>query len=255
MHGSLGNQHALITGGGTGIGAAIAKRLASLGARTTIVGRRREPLEQTAGELGPPHGYCIADVADEVSVRTAFAQARTARGDITILVNAAGLAEATPMTRTSLEHWNRALGVNLTGTFLCSREFLLQLPKALGGRIVNIASTAGLKGYGYVAAYCAAKHGVVGLTRALAIEVAHRPVTVNAVCPGYTETPLLDDAIANIVRTTHRSAEQAREELLRSIPQGRFVQPDEVAAAVAYLCQPEAAAVTGTAIPIAGGEI
>lgn len=255
MNAPLARQHALITGGGTGIGAAIALRLAALGASITVAGRRPGPLEQIVERLGKGHGHCLLDVGDEGAVVEAFAAARAARGEITILVNGAGIAETAAATRTSLEHWNRAISVNLTGVFLCSREFLLQLPKATPGRIVNIASTAGLKGYAFAAPYCAAKHGVIGYTRALAIEVARRPVTVNAVCPSFTDTPLLSGAIDTIMRTTGRTDAEAREELLRSIPQGRFIQPEEVAAAVAYLCQPDAASVTGTTVPIAGGEV
>jgi NAD(P)-dependent dehydrogenase (short-subunit alcohol dehydrogenase family) len=256
MSGALAGQHAFVTGGGTGIGAAVARRLAEAGAGVTVAGRRAEPLADTVRSLpAGAGGYVTGDVADEADVRAAFASAAAARGPVTILVNCAGLAQSAPATKTSLELWNTALAVNLTGTFLCSREFLAQLPKGAAGRIVNVASTAGLKGYAYVSAYCAAKHGVIGYTRALAAELARRPVTVNAVCPGYTETPLLDDAVANIVQTTGRSVEEARAELARSNPQGRFVLPTEVAAAVHWLCLPESAAVTGLAVPVAGGEI
>ncbi|HKT72692.1 MAG TPA: SDR family oxidoreductase [Steroidobacteraceae bacterium] len=251
----LENRNALITGGGTGIGAAVAHRLARAGALVTLLGRRVEPLAATAAQLGSGHGYVVADVADEAAVREAFIQARAARGTVKILVNAAGLAQSAPAAQTSLDLWSRAIAVNLTGTFLCSRELLGQLPKTVEGRIINIASTAGLRGYSYVTAYCAAKHGVIGYTRALAQELARRRVTVNAVCPGYTQTPLLGEAIENIVRTTGRSAEEARQDLVRSNPQGRFVQPAEVAEAVYWLCLPEASSVTGTAVPVAGGEV
>jgi NAD(P)-dependent dehydrogenase (short-subunit alcohol dehydrogenase family) len=256
MSGTLAGQHALVTGGGTGIGAAVAVRLASAGARVTAVGRRAEPLDEIVRSLpSGAAGHVTADVADEAAVRHAFAAAREARGAVTILVNCAGLAQSAPAAKTSLALWNAAIAVNLTGTFLCSREFLAQLPKDVPGRVVNVASTAGLKGYPYVSAYCAAKHGVIGYTRALAAELARRPVTVNAVCPGYTETPLLDDAVANVVTTTGRSAAEARAELARSNPQGRFVQPAEVAEAVHWLCLPESASVTGLALPVAGGEV
>jgi len=251
----LGSQHALVTGAGSGIGAAIARRLAASGASLTLVGRRAAPLEALASEIGSRHGVATADVSAEASVQQAFTLAREARGPVTLLVNAAGQAQSAPATRTSLELWSSQLAVNLTGAFLCCREFILQLPASTPGRIVNIASTAGLKGYGYVSAYCAAKHGLIGYTRALAVELARRPVTVNAVCPGFTETPLLSQAIDNIMRTTGRSEAGARQDLLRTNPQGRFVRPEEVAEAVHWLCLPEAAAVTGTAIPIAGGEI
>jgi NAD(P)-dependent dehydrogenase (short-subunit alcohol dehydrogenase family) len=256
MSGALTGQHAVVTGGGTGIGAAVARRLAQAGARVTVVGRRAEPLAETVRSLAAGSaGHAIADVADETAVRAAFGAAREARGPVTILVNCAGLAQSAPAAKTSLELWNTAIAVNLTGTFLCSREFLAQLPKDAPGRIVNVASTAGLKGYGYVSAYCAAKHGVIGYTRALAAELARRPVTVNAVCPGYTDTPLLDEAVANIVKTTGRSVEEARAELSRSNPQGRFVQPPEVAETVHWLCLPESASITGLAVPVAGGEV
>jgi NAD(P)-dependent dehydrogenase (short-subunit alcohol dehydrogenase family) len=255
MTAGLSGQHALVTGAGTGIGAAIARRLAASGARITLVGRRVTPLEAMAGELGSAHGLVLADVSAEASVQRAFAAAKETRGIVTVLINAAGLAQSAPAARTSLELWSSMLSVNLTGAFLCAREFLLQLPGPAAGRIVNIASTAGLKGYAYVSAYCAAKHGLIGYTRALALELARRPITVNAVCPGFTETPLLAQALENIVRTTGRAEASAREDLLRTNPQNRFVQPEEVAEAVHWLCLPGAAAVTGTAIPVAGGEI
>jgi NAD(P)-dependent dehydrogenase (short-subunit alcohol dehydrogenase family) len=255
MTSTLSGQHALVTGAGTGIGAAVARRLVAAGARLTLVGRRAAPLEAMAAELGTQHGLVQSDVGVEESVQRAFSLAQQARGVVTILVNAAGQAQSAPALRTSLEHWTSTLAVNLTGAFLCCREFLLQLPASTPGRIVNIASTAGLKGYAYVSAYCAAKHGLIGYTRALALELARRGVTVNAVCPGFTETPLLEQALENIMRTTGRSEAGARQDLLRTNPQGRFVLPEEVAEAVHWLCLPAAAAVTGSAIPIAGGEI
>jgi NAD(P)-dependent dehydrogenase (short-subunit alcohol dehydrogenase family) len=256
MSGALTGQHAVVTGGGTGIGAAVARRLVQAGGRVTVVGRRAEPLVETVRSLAAESaGHALADVADETAVRAAFGAAREARGPVTILVNCAGLAQSAPAAKTSLALWNTAIAVNLTGTFLCSREFLAQLPKDAPGRIVNVASTAGLKGYAYVSAYCAAKHGVIGYTRALAAELARRPVTVNAVCPGYTDTPLLDAAVANIVKTTGRSVEDARAELSRSNPQGRFVQPAEVAETVHWLCLPESGSITGLAVPVAGGEV
>ncbi|MCZ8131762.1 MAG: SDR family NAD(P)-dependent oxidoreductase [Steroidobacteraceae bacterium] len=256
---TLAGQHALVTGGGTGIGAAVARRLAQAGAKVTLLGRRRAQLEDARRELvagtGAEVGCVVGDVTDEAAVRAAFDEAQAARGVPTILVNNAGAAPTAPAAKTSLELWSSTLAVNLTGTFLCSREFLLRLPRESSGRIVNVASTAGLKGYAYVSAYCAAKHGVVGYTRALAAELARRPVTVNAVCPGYTETPLLEGAVAAIVSATGRAEDGARAELARSNPQGRFVQPAEVAEAVHWLCLPESASVTGTAVAIAGGEI
>jgi NAD(P)-dependent dehydrogenase (short-subunit alcohol dehydrogenase family) len=254
---ALVGRHALVTGGGTGIGAAIAARLAAAGARVTLVGRRAEPLDATLATLGDDHrrhGRALADVVDEAAVRAAYDAAEAERGTVDILVNNAGLAQSAPAAKISLEFWNRTLAVNVTGTFLCSREFLARLPKDRPGRIVNVASTAALKGYAYVSAYCAAKHAVLGYTRALAAELARRPVTVNAVCPGYTETPILAETLANIVRTTGRSEAEARAELAKSNPQGRFIQPAEVAEAVHWLCLAESASVTGLAVPVAGGE-
>jgi NAD(P)-dependent dehydrogenase (short-subunit alcohol dehydrogenase family) len=257
MSGTLSGHHALVTGGGTGIGAAIALRLARAGARVTLVGRREQPLVDTLAALGAATdaaGFVQADAADEAAVRHAFESAQAARGIVTLLVNNAGGAPSAPVQKTTSELFAQVLATNLTSTHVCSREFLARLPKDAPGRIVNVASIAGLKGFPYVTAYCAAKHGVVGYTRALALELARRPVTVNAVCPGYTETALLDGAIETIVRTTGRSAEQARAELARANPQGRLIRAEEVAECVHWLCLPESSSVTGTAVPIAGGE-
>jgi 3-hydroxybutyrate dehydrogenase len=259
MSGALAAQHALVTGGGTGIGAAIARELQRAGARITLLGRRASVLERVVTELSATRageaGCVAADVTDEGAVRSAFAAAAAARGPVTILVNNAGQAESVPAAKTTLEQWNATLAVNLTGVFLCSREFMTALPKDARGRIVNIASTAGLKGYGYVTAYCAAKHGVIGYTRALAAELARRPVTVNAVCPGYTETAILDGAVAKIARLTGRTEAEARGELAHTNPQHRFVQPADVATAVLWLCLPTSDAITGIAVPVAGGEV
>jgi len=258
MSETLAGQHALVTGGGTGIGAAVALRLARAGARVTLVGRRPLPLHDTLRALGTAEdraGSVAADVTDEAAVRGIFDTAEGVRGRVTILVNNAGGAPSAPLARTSLDLWNAVLAVNLTGVFLCSREFLARLPKDTDGRIINMASTAGLKGYPYVAAYCAAKHGVVGFTRALAAELARRRVTVNAICPGYTDTGLLDEAVESIVGATGRVAPEVRAELARVNPQGRLIRPDEVAETVHWLCLPESAAITGVAVPIAGGEI
>jgi NAD(P)-dependent dehydrogenase (short-subunit alcohol dehydrogenase family) len=188
-------------------------------------------------------------------VQQAFAQARQAHGPVALLVNNAGQAESAPFTKTSLALWQRLLAVNLTGTFLCTQQALPDMLAAGQGRVVNIASTAGQRGYAYVSAYVAAKHGVVGLTRALALEMATKGITVNAVCPGYTETEILRDSIAKVVATTGRSEAQARAEFEQSNPQHRLVQPDEVAQAVLWLCSDGAAALTGQCLSVSGGEV
>jgi NAD(P)-dependent dehydrogenase (short-subunit alcohol dehydrogenase family) len=255
MSGSLQGQHALVTGAARGIGAAIARMLAAEGATLTLLGRGREALEQLAADLPGQHGVAVADITDPQQIQAAFEQAIAQRGRIAILVNNAGQAESAPFGKTSLELWNRMLAVNLTGTFVCAQAALPGMLAAGRGRIVNIASTAGQRGYTYVAAYAAAKHGVIGLTRSLALEVAKNGITVNAVCPGYTETDILRDSIANVVAKTGRSEDEARAQFAASNPQQRIVQPEQVADAVRWLCGSGADAVTGQAISVSGGEV
>lgn len=255
MAGSLQGRHALVTGAARGIGAAIARALATEGARVTLLGRRLDALEQLVRELPGETHAVAADISNAAQVQAAFAQARERFGPIGILVNNAGQAESAPFTKTSLELWQRMLAVNLTGSFLCAQAALPDMLAARHGRIVNIASTAGQKGYAYVAAYAAAKHGVIGLTRSLALEVATKGVTVNAVCPGYTETDILREGIANVVAKTGRSADEALAEFAAGNPQRRIVQPDEVADAVRWLCGDAAAAITGQSISVSGGEV
>jgi NAD(P)-dependent dehydrogenase (short-subunit alcohol dehydrogenase family) len=242
----LAGKHALVTGGARGIGAAIAQALVAHGARVTILGRGLSP---DSAE------YVRADVTDPQAVAQAFDQARQRSGTIDILVNNAGQASSAPFLKTDLALWRRMMAVNLDGTFHCIQAALPGMLESGWGRIVNIASTAGIAGYSYVSAYCAAKHGVVGLTRALALELATKGVSVNAVCPGFTETDMLKETVANITAKTGRTPEQARAELAAHNPQKRLVQPAEVANAVAWLCLPGSEAVTGQTIAVAGGEV
>lgn len=252
---SLAGTHAVVTGAGRGIGAAIAAALDAAGARVALLGRDTGRLAAQAAKLEHDALPVPVDVGDAASVAEAFAAIRERFPRIDVLVNNAGLAESAPFARTDRALWDRMLAVNLTGTYLCSREVVPAMAKQPFGRIVNVASTAGLVGYPYVSAYCAAKHGVVGLTRALALELAKTPVTVNAVCPGYTETDIVREAIANIVAKTGKSEADARAGLTARNPQGRMIRPEEVASTVLWLCSAGAASVTGQAIAIAGGEV
>ena len=244
----------MVTGGGRGIGLAIATALAAEGARITLMGRDEARLNKTAGTL-PIAQAVRCDVTSEASVAAALDQATRDFGPAAILVNNAGAAESAPLARTSLELFRRMLDVNLVGTFLCSRAALPDMLDAGFGRIVNVASVAGLKGAAYVSAYCAAKHGVIGLTRALAMETATKGITVNAVCPSYTDTDMTRRAIANIIEKTGRSAAEAEAALVWKNPQGRLIRPEEVAATVLWLCAPGTEAITGQAIAVAGGEV
>lgn len=247
----LNRIHAVITGGGTGIGAAIARALSAEGANLTLIGRREAMLREVA--TGLPGAHCeVADVTDPASVAAAFAAARAVHGLIGILINNAGAASAAPFGSTTGEIWRAAMAVNLDGVFHCIQAALPDLKQAAAGRVVTIASTAGLKGYAYTSAYVAAKHGVIGLTRALAVELAATPITVNAVCPGFTDTAIADAAIERIEQATGQDGLAA---LTRFNPQGRLIEPSEVAAAVRWLCLPENRSMTGQAIVVAGGEI
>jgi NAD(P)-dependent dehydrogenase (short-subunit alcohol dehydrogenase family) len=252
MH-TLSGRHALVTGGGTGIGAAIARGLAGAGATVTICGRRSEPLRAVAAAAVNIRAV-NADVTDEAAMTKLHANAEVAGEPIDIVVANAGAAESAPAHKTSLDAWNATLAVNLTGAFLSVKPALAGMRARGFGRIVFIASMAGLKGYPYVAPYVAAKHGVIGLMRALALETASAGITVNAVCPGFTETGMLAASVERIVATTKRSAADVRAALAANNPQGRFITPEEVADTVLWLCGRAGASVTGPAISVSGGE-
>ena len=254
----LAGRHALVTGAGGGIGAAIAQTLGEAGARVTLAGRQREPLVAAASTLPKDNALAVDgfDVTSSEAIARGLAEAQAVFGRVDVLVNNAGEAPSAPFDKTDLDLWSRVMSVDLTGVFLVTRAVLPDLKaRGAGARIINIASTAGLKGYAYVSAYVAAKHGVIGLTRALAIEFARAGITVNAVCPGFTETPLLDRAVDNIIAKTKRSRDDARATLAATNPQGRLVTPEEVADAVLWLASPGAHSITGQAIVVAGGEV
>lgn len=244
-------KHAVVTGGGSGIGAAIARSLAGAGATVTIMGRDEEKLRDVAGDISA--ALQVADVTDRDQVAAAFASAAAENGAVNILVNNAGVAVAVPFSKMQDTLWDETIAVNLTGVYNCTRAVADAMLAAGTGRVVNIASTAALTGYAYIAAYNAAKHGVLGLTRSLALEWAKKGITVNAVCPGYTNTQMVENALDKIMATTGRTREQALADVIKSNPQGRLIEPQEVADTVCWLLQQDS--ITGQAIAIAGGEV
>lgn len=245
--------HALVTGGGTGIGLAIARGLATTH-RVTIVGRREKILREAAASIGGNVEAAVADVTDAAVLGTAFAEARRRFGPISVLVNNAGAARSGAILDQEESALLATLDVNVVQVHRCIRLALPDMLQTGGGRIVNVASTAGVAGYPFVSAYCAAKHAVIGLTRALALELVRKNITVNAVCPGYTDTDLVATQVENLSRRSGGDEAAIRQKLTQTIPLGRLIRPEEVAAAVEYLCGSGAAAVTGQAIVVAGGE-
>lgn len=255
----LDGKHAIVTGGNQGIGAAVATELAMRGANLTIMARSLVSLEEHARTIREEFGKTVTalrcDVTDDASVSSAFDTAVETLGPVDILVNNAGAAESAVFSETSRDMWDRMLAVNLTGTYACTAKVYPSMLAAKSGRIINIASTAGMRGFKTMSAYCASKHGVIGLTRALALEAAKHGITVNAICPGYTDTAIADSGVQNIARALGKTPEEATAMLVKTIPRGKMATTQEVAAAVSWLCSPQAAAVTGISFPVAGGEV
>ena len=249
----LAGRRALVTGGGRGIGRAVALDLARAGAKVAVAARTRGEVEAVARETGG--AAFVVDVADPESVRALFADLRASRGEVEILVNAAGVAPSAPLVRTTDAQWRQAIDVNLGGTFHCLREALPAMSAAGWGRVVNVASIAGKTGMPYIAAYAASKHGVLGLTKVAALESAARGVTVNAVCPGYVDTPMTAVSIARIVEKTGLTAEEARRRLEQASPQERMYTAAEVSALVLFLCGDDAAGINGQALSLDGGTV
>jgi NAD(P)-dependent dehydrogenase (short-subunit alcohol dehydrogenase family) len=247
----LEGRHALVTGGGTGIGAAAAAHLHAAGAKVSLLGRRMEPLQEAAKRL---NGYAVScDVTQPDQIAKAFEEARTVNGPIEMLVVNAGVAESAPFHKMTRESWNRIIGTNLTAAFDCTQAALHDLLESENGRLVFVASVASLRGVPYAAHYAASKHGLLGLTRSLAAEYAKTNLTVNAVCPGYVDTPMTDQSIARVSQITGRSEEQSRSAITNMNASGRLVDPDGIATMILTLCLPQSRDINGAAVTIDGG--
>lgn len=247
----LARRHALITGGGTGIGAATAAHLHAAGAKVSVLGRRLEPLERTAARVSGTAVAC--DVTDRDAIASAFDEARAANGPIAYLIINAGIGDSAPFAKTTREAWDRLIATNLTAAFECAQAAMPDLLGQDDSRMVFVASVAGLRGAPYAAPYSASKHGVIGLMRSLAAEFAASTMTVNAVCPSFVDTPMVDDSVARISRASKRSETEAREALAAMNKHGRLIHPDAVATMILTLCLPQSRDVNGAAITIDGG--
>ena len=250
----LDGRHALVTGGGRGIGRAIAAALSEAGAAVTVLGRTEAPLKEAVA-AGHARGYVVADVTDETATDRAVKQAAAAHGPVDILVANAGSAESAPFLKSDAELFRNMFELNVMGVVHATRAVLGDMTKRGFGRIVVNSSVAGLKGYAYVSAYCMTKHAAVGFVRALAQETVKSGVTVNAVCPGFTDTDMVAKSLDKITARTGRTREEALADILKDEPLGRLITPEEVAAAVLFLCSPGASAITGTTLAVAGGEM
>jgi 3-hydroxybutyrate dehydrogenase len=247
----LEGRHALVTGGGTGIGASAAAHLQAAGAKVTLLGRRMEPLQQTAERIG---GYAVScDVTQPGQIAKAFEEARTLNGPIELLVVNAGIAESAPFHKMTRESWDRIIATNLTAAFDCAQAALPDLLKSENGRLVFVASVASLRGVPYAAHYAASKHGLLGLARSLAAEYAKTNLTVNAVCPGYVDTPMTDQSIARVSAITGRSEDDSRSAIVNMNASGRLVDPDGIATMILTLCLPQSRDINGAAVTIDGG--
>jgi NAD(P)-dependent dehydrogenase (short-subunit alcohol dehydrogenase family) len=248
----------MVTGGSRGIGLAIVRKLLDAGSAVAVVARDRAVLDRAVASL-PVHGGTVlpvvGDVTDPRSMESSVGRTVERLGGLTILVNNAGVSSSAPLRSLDLEEWNRLMSVNATGTFLCTRAFLPGMIAAGWGRVVNVASVAGRAGAAYISAYAASKHAVIGFTRSVAAEVALRGVTVNAICPGYVETPMTDESIERIVARTGQSAEDVRGRIVAMNPQGRLIEPEEVAFLAVALCDPRARGINGQAIGVDGGAL